>query len=171
MGELLKYFLAVMLVALGALNVWNTESLKKTVVDLAAENERLRLFHAREVRRFKRPDAVPRGTENAQHILGTPANLIAGVWRQENGPPDIETGVLGRTDYFAKNSPISDWAALETARTLNIYAWKWLQTPEGKPALKHILAFASGPYIDKGKLGDKAAKDWARNVYDFSQVK
>lgn len=142
------------------------------VENLSSENQRLRLFNAREVRRYKRPVAVPRGCENAQHILGTPAEIIAGVFRQENGPPDIETGVLGKTAYFSRNSPIEDWAALETGRTLNIYAWKWMTTtPEGKKALKHVLEYASGPYIDKEKMGEKEAKTWAKNVLEFSKVK
>ena len=94
-------------------------SMVERVERLGSENQRLRLFNAREVRRYKRPVAVPRGCENAQHILGTPAEIIGGVFRQENGPPDIETGVLGKTAYFSRNSPIEDWAALETERTLN----------------------------------------------------
>jgi hypothetical protein len=152
--------------------VWLVNEQVKRVEALSSENQRLRLFNAREVRRYKRPVAVPRGCENAQHILGTPANIIGGVFRQENGPPDIETGVLGKTAYFSKNSPIEDWAALETARTLNIYAWKWMTTtPEGKRALKHVLEYASGPYIDKAKMGEKEAKTWAKNVLEFSQVK
>lgn len=146
--------------------------LVEKVENLSSENQRLRLFNAREVRRYKRPVAVPRGCENAQHILGTPAEIIAGVFRQENGPPDIETGVLGKTAYFSRNSPIEDWAALETGRTLNIYAWKWMTTtPEGKKALKHVLEYASGPYIDKEKMGEKEAKTWAKNVLEFSKVK
>jgi len=144
----------------------------KQVAELAGENERLRLFNAREVRRYKRPNANPRqdALNNASHILGTPAKVIEAVWRQENGPPDIETGVLGKTAYFSKNSPVTDWAALETARTLNIYTWKWLtKTPEGKKALIHVLKFASGPYIDEAKMGKAQAKVWADTVYKFSQ--
>lgn len=134
---------------------------------LAAENERLRLFNAREVRRFKRPDAVVNydACAEARHIMGTPASLIAAVYRQENGPPDIETGVLGKTDWIAKHYPIEDWAALETARSLNIYAWSYLtKTEEGRHTLKKILKYASKSYT-----GDTLPEAWTKNVYRFQQ--
>lgn len=135
--------------------------------DLAAENQRLRLFNAREVRRYQKPAAVPRGTQNAEQILGTPAKLIAAVWRQENGPPDIETGVLGKTAYFSKNSPIEDWPALETARTLNIYAWDWMQnTPEGRKAMEKVIRYAAKSYT-----GNVMPDAWHKNVLKIYKEK
>lgn len=134
---------------------------------MAAENERLRLFNAREVRRYKRPDAVVnyQACAEARHLLGTPPSLIAAIYRQENGPPDIETGVLGKTDWVAANYPIEDWAALETARTMNIYAWSWLtKTDEGRVALKKILKHASKSYT-----GDTLPEAWVKNVYGFQK--
>lgn len=133
---------------------------------LSAENERLRLFHAREVRRQKKPPAEPRwaAIAKASHITGADADVIAAIWRHENGPPDIETGVLGRTDYFAKNFPIAEWPALETGRTINVWAWRWFtETPEGKAALKKMLVYASAPYTAKTN-----EKEWAKNVYAFT---
>ncbi len=156
----MKYFLAALLVAVTWL------SLDK-VVSLASENQRLRLFNAREVRRFKKPAAVPRYAEGAEHILGTPFKVTEAVWKAENGPPDIETGVLGKTDYFSKNSPMDDWPALETARTMNIYAWSWMMnTPEGKKAYKQVLKYAAKSYT-----GNTSPETWEKNVYNFTLEK
>lgn len=140
-----------------------TWALAQKIAEQEAENQRLRLFNAREVRRFKHPGANVdwSAVSKAAHVLGTAPQVIAAVWVHENGPPDIETGVLGKTDYFAKHSPMDEWPALEAARTLNIYAWKWLtETPEGRVALKRVLKRAAKPYT-----GDTKADDWARNVY------
>lgn len=137
------------------------------LIKLAAENERLRLFNAREVRRYKKPAAKVNysACADARHIMGTPASVIAAVTRQENGPPDIETGVLGKTDWIAKNYPIQSWASMETGRTLNIYAWDWLlHTEEGRLAFKKILKRASKSYT-----GDTLPEAWARNVATFQQ--
>lgn len=163
LGGALKLLLVVLLTIAGFGYITH-KSLEK-VEALSAENQRLRLFNAREVRRFKRPDAVPRGTIEAQHVLGTPAVVIAAVWRQENGPPDVETGVLGKTDWISKNFPVDQWAALETGRTMNIYAWRWMmETEEGHKAYKKILKFAAKPYT-----GNTLPDVWAKNVYEFSQ--
>lgn len=138
--------------------------MQENLTSLSAENERLRLFNAREVRRYKKPQAQPRSHYTAEHILGTPANVIAAVWRQENGPPDVETGVLGKTAYFARNSPIEDWASMETARTMNIYAWDWMmKTKEGRHAFKQVCKHASVPYT-----GNTLPDVWAKNIYQFT---
>jgi hypothetical protein len=135
------------------------------IEQLSAENERLRLFNAREVRRYKRPLASPRmdSIAKAEHILGVSGKAVEGVWKAENGPPDIETGVLGKTDYFSKNFPMTDWPALETGRTMNIYAWKWFTTtPEGKQALKQMLKYTAEPYTAMGKGSQQI---WVKVVY------
>lgn len=134
---------------------------------LSAENQNLRLFNARRQRRLIKPPATPRdqSISKMEHIFGTPAPVVRGVWRQENGPPDIETGSIGKTDFIAVSFPVQDWAAAECARTLNRMAWEWfLTTPEGKEALGHMLLKASAPYT---ALGAKEQKDWARNVKAF----
>lgn len=132
---------------------------------LSAENERLRLFNAREVRRYKKPSAKVNyeACAEARHVMGAPASVIAAVTRQENGPPDIETGVLGKTDWIAKNYPIQYWASMETGRMLNIYAWEWLlKTDEGRIAFKKILKRASKSYT-----GNTLPDAWAKNVAKF----
>lgn len=135
---------------------------------LAAENQNLRLFNARRQRRLVKPPATPRDLSIAkmEHIFGTPYPVIRAVWRQENGPPDIETGSIGKTDYVALNFPVQDWAAAEAARTLNRMAWEWfLTTPEGKEALGHMLLKTAGPYT---ALGKQEQKDWAKNVKHYA---
>lgn len=134
---------------------------------LRDENERLRLFNARRERRLHKPMAIPRwdSINKASHVLGTDPFIIASVWRQENGPPDIETGSIGKTDFFAQNLPMYDWPAFEAGRTLNRLAWEWLtQTPEGRAALKPMLVYASKPYT---ALGVGSQKTWAKNVLSF----
>lgn len=137
------------------------------VETLAAENENLRMFNSRRQRRLIKPPATPRDQSiaKAEHIFGTPYPVIKAVWRQENGPPDIETGSIGKTDYIAMTFPVSDWAAAECARTLNRMAWEWfLTTPEGRDALGHMLLKSAGPYTAMDK---ERQKDWARNVKGF----
>ncbi len=134
---------------------------------LSAENERLRLFDARRQRRLVKPPATPRDLSiaKAEHIFGTPYAVIRAVWRQENGPPDIETGSIGKTDYIAQTFPIQEWAAMECSRTLNRMAWEWfLNTPEGREALGRMLFKSAGPYT---ALSLQAQKDWAHNVKGF----
>lgn len=134
------------------------------VETLAAENQQLRLFNARETRRYRHPDAKVRweAVSKASHVFGTPPQIIGAVWMQENGPPDVETGVLGKTDFIAKNFPVSDWPALETARTLNYWTWKWLtETEEGKQALKKALLYTSKPYTNTNPEENKV---WTKNV-------
>jgi hypothetical protein len=141
---------------------------EKQVEKLSAENERLRIFNARRQRRLVKPPATPRleSIEKASHILGTPPQVIEAVWMQENGPPDIETGSIGKTDYFAENFPMADWAALEAARTMNRMAFEWfLKTPEGKRAYPKFLTYASAPYT---ALGPQEQKNWAKYVEKFS---
>lgn len=134
---------------------------------LQAENQQLRLFNAREVRRQKRPLAKVRweAVEGAEHLMGVPGSLVAAVWQHENGPPDIETGVLGKTDAISRHLPVKDWPAYETARTLNVWAWEWLlTTPEGKQALKPMMQYVGRPYT---AMGEAEGKRWAARVLKF----
>ena len=132
------------------------------IAKLAAENQRLRAFRAREARRYDKPEATVNKEAVAQagHILGTPPSVLAAIWTYENGPPDIETGVLGRTDYFAKHLPLDYWPAFEAGRTINIYVYKYLQSPEGDKAWKEILNRAAKSYT-----GNTRPKTWADGVY------
>lgn len=138
-----------------------------TVEQLSAENANLRMFNARRQRRLVKPPATPReqSIAMAEHIFGTPYPVIAAIWRQENGPPDIETGSIGKTDYIALTFPVRDWAAAECARTMNRMAWEWfLTTADGREALGKMLTKSAGPYT---ALDMKAQKDWAKNVKAF----
>lgn len=140
-----------------------TDNMGRRLAEQSAENERLRLFNAREVRRYKHPNAIvdAEACAVASHILGTPPSVIAAIWEQENGPPDIETGVLGKTDHFSKHFPIKQWPALEAARTMNIYVYRWLlETKEGNIAWKKILKRTAVPYTK-----DTKAEEWSSNVY------
>lgn len=130
--------------------------------ELASENERLRLFNAREARRYQKPGANVNysACAEARHLLGTPPHLVAAVFRQENGPPDIETGVLGKTDWVSKHYPVKDWAALETGRTLNIYAWDYIM--HHPDVLKKVLKHASKPYT-----GNTLPEAWVKNIMTF----
>lgn len=133
------------------------------VETVSAENERLRMFNARRDRRLNRPPASPRMDSIAQahHVLGTAESIVAGVWYSENGPPDIETGSLGKTDAFV-GYPIEDWAALEAGRTMNRLAWEWLtRTPEGRRALPYLLKHAAGPYT---AMGEFSQKQWVARI-------
>jgi len=138
---------------------------------LSAENERLRLFNARRERRIIKPPASPRDQSigKASHILGTPAEVIRAIWQQENGPPDIETGSIGKTDHFAKHFEMDDWAALEAARTINRLSFNWfLHTPEGRIAYKRMLNYAAPTYA---AMGPAQNAQWAKSVYGFSLTK
>jgi hypothetical protein len=136
------------------------------IADQAAEIQRLRTFRAREARRYEHPSAKVNKEAVAQagHLLGTPPHVIAAIWTYENGPPDIETGVLGRTDYFAKHLPMDYWPAFEAGRTINIYTWKYLQSPEGDKAWRAILERAAKAYT-----GNTRPKTWADSVYKIEK--
>jgi hypothetical protein len=161
----LKAILAVLLVCLTLLTGSLVKDMQENLTELSAENERLRLFNAREVRRYKKPAAAPRSVYTAEHVFGTPAQVIAAIWKQENGPPDLETGVLGKTAFISQNAPIEDWASMEAARTMNVYAWGWMMnTKEGQHAYKQVLK-----YMAKKYTGDTLPDVWAKNVYQFTQ--
>jgi hypothetical protein len=130
------------------------------------ENERLRMFNVRRERRLhwmKEPEKInTEAVEVASHVEGTPPSLVAALLYTENGPPDLETGSIDKTDYFAKEFPLSQWSALDGARTLNRMAWEYLlQDPKGRQALKGLLAYAAKPYTN---LSPAEQKDWARNM-------
>lgn len=165
---MLGYLLPLIFIVVIAALVGSTSKFAiKRIETLSAENERLRLFNAREVRRYKNPGAKVRwkAVDKATHIVGTPGSLVGAVWMQENGPPDIETGVLGKTDEFSRNHPIEDWPALETARTLNVWAWDWLlNTHEGRKALKPLLAHVAKPYT---AMDEKEQRVWVARVMKF----
>jgi hypothetical protein len=136
---------------------------------LREENERLRLFNARRERRIHKPPPVINweSCTKAGFTLGADPYVIAAIWRQENGPPDIETGSLGKTDFFAKNLPVKDWPAFEAGRTINRMAWEWFaKTPEGKEALKRMLKYSGEEYaalvVARGKV-------WGKNVYTYQE--
>ena len=142
-----------------AVCVWSV----RRVEALSTENQNLRTFNARRDRRLNRPPASPRweSIEQASHILGTAPSVIAGVWYAENGPPDIETGSLGKTDAFV-GYPIQDWAALEAGRTMNRLSWEWFtQTPEGRRALPFMLKSAAGPYT---AMGEYSQRQWVQRI-------
>lgn len=130
------------------------------------ENERLRMFNVRRERRLhwmKEPEKInTEAVEVASHVEGTPPSLVAALLYTENGPPDLETGSIDKTDYFAKEFPLSQLSALDGARTLNRMAWEYLlQDPKGRQALKGLLAYAAKPYTN---LSPAEQKDWARNM-------
>ena len=131
---------------------------------LTAENERLRLFNAREVRRMSHPPPKvnKQAVELATHLQGIPSSVVAALYYAENGPPDIETGILGKTELIAKNYPLEYWPALEAGRTLNHYAWSWfLNTPEGKQNLQKMLFYAGKPYTAGNP---KNVTTWANTI-------
>lgn len=134
------------------------------VVKLAEENQRLRLFNSRQIRRYKKPDATvnQKACAEAEHIEGVPGVLVGAVWRQENGPPDIETGVLGKTDWVVKNYPLEYWPAIETARTLNIYVWSYMA--RHPKVMQDFIKQMSKPYT-----GNTKPEAWAKNVFKFYQ--
>lgn len=141
------------------------------VSKLSAENERLRLFNARRERRLIKPPATPReaSISQASHILGTPPQVIRAIWQQENGPPDIESGSIGKTDHFAKYFPMQDWAALEAARTINRLSFIWFTTtPEGKQAYRKMLNFAAPTYAAVSPWENAR---WAKSVELFTLTK
>ncbi len=131
--------------------------------DSVIEIGRLRIFNARRDKRLHRPPASPRlmSADKAAHILGTPAPVVLGVWFAENGPPDIETGSIGKTDWIALGFPMEDWAALEAARSMNRFCWQWFQTADGKRALPLMLKYAAGPYT---ALGEEDQRQWVKTV-------
>ena len=139
---------------------------------LEAENVRLRLFNAREVRRYSHPQGKvnERAVALATHLQGIPSSVVGAVYMTENGPPDIETGVLGKTEAIAKHFPFDTWPALEAGRTLNHYAWSWLlNTPEGRVALSKVLAYTAKPYTNESA---KDQKQWVKSMlYYEKQIK
>ena len=136
---------------------------------LREENERLRLFNARRERRIHKPGPTINwdSCNRAAFTLGADPYVIAAIWRQESGPPDIETGSLGKTELFAKHLPMKDWPAFEAGRTINRLTWEWFQkTPEGKEALKRMLKYSGVIYT---ALGESKGHEWGRNVYTFQE--
>ena len=139
---------------------------------LAEENAHLRIFNAREVRRLKlrkgyKIEAPLDCLALAHHVEGVAPSVIAAVWKQESGPPDIETGVLGKSDFISKNFEMRYWPALEAARTLNHWAWAWFTTTaEGRLALARMLTYTAPHYVALG-IKDHAA--WVRNVLAYER--
>ena len=141
-------------------------SLVQSLREEIQENERLRMFNVRRERRLHwmtQPQSINlESVETASHVEGTPPSLVAALLYTENGPPDLETGSIDKTDYFAKDFPLTQWSALDGARTLNRMAWEYLlTTPDGQKALKGLLSYAAKPYTN---LSEPEQKDWAARM-------
>lgn len=135
---------------------------------LSAENERLRAFNARRERRLKwmrEPEKINlQAVQTASHVLGTPPSVVAALLYSENGPQDLETGSIDKTDIFAKVFPIQYWSTLDGVRTLNRLAWTWfLETESGREALPRMLKYAAKPYT---ALSDAEQRVWMKNMVE-----
>ena len=98
----------------------------------------------------------------ASHIEGLPPSLVAALLYTENGPEDLETGSIDKTDYFAKDFPIEKWSALDGARTLNRMAWEWFfTTDDGRDAARSFFLYAAKPYTN---LSLPEQRDWAYRI-------
>lgn len=98
----------------------------------------------------------------AFHLEGTSPDVIAALLHCEDGPMNVESGSIDKTDVFAKDIQIDRRSAVEGARTLNRMAWDWLtKTPEGQKVLPSLLTYCSTPYTSLGSLEQR---DWARNM-------
>ncbi len=133
-------------------------------IKFATENERLRSFNTRMMRRLKwinMPEKIdPEAVALAEHIEGTPASMVAALIFCENGPEDIETGSIDKTDYWAKNLPIKYWSKLDGARTLNRMLWNWIQAHPDQ--FKLFLFDAARPYTNMSK---PLQMTWASNMF------
>lgn len=176
---MIKVVFAIALISLlvgASIGYQSNRAILNKLEEVSGENERLRLFNARQKRRLDMPlymsdkkfaEPDKEAVAIASHILGCPESVIAAVWKQENGPPDIETGSLGKTDFFVKNFPLKDWPALEAGRTMNLWCWDWfLTTDGGRQAMKVMLAHIAKPYTG---LDLKEQKDWAKRVAVFQK--
>jgi hypothetical protein len=112
---------------------------------------------------MKEPERIDMdAVATASHVEGTPPSLVAALIYTENGPQDLETGSIDKTDWFAKDFPIEKWSALDGARTLNRMAWEYLlETTDGQRALHGLLLYAAKPYTN---LSDQEQKDWAMRM-------
>jgi hypothetical protein len=131
---------------------------------LITENERLRSFNARRTRRFKwmlKPEKInAESVTISHHLLGIPPSVIAALLYCENGPQDIESGSIDKTDYFAMHFPISQWSALDGSRTLNRMLWEWVLAQD-KETQDRFWRYASKPYT---ALSKPEQKHWADNM-------
>jgi len=133
---------------------------------LVAENERLRSFNARRQRRLKwmnQPESIDlESVSLAYHVTGVKPSWIAALLYCENGPEDLKTGSIDKTDVFAKYFKVKDWSALDGTRTLTRSAFEWFSsTEEGREAAKQFLLYAAAPYTN---LSAKEQQAWMRNM-------
>ncbi len=88
-----------------------------------------------------------KAVQDAHEILGIRPSLIAALVYCENGPENLETGSIDKTEYYATHFPIEEWSYLDGSRTLSRMAWEWFfTTKEGQKACKQFLTFAATPY-------------------------
>lgn len=131
---------------------------------LIAENERLRSFNTRRSRRLKwmlKPEKINlEAVTVSNHLLGIPPSVIGALIYCENGPQDLETGSIDKTDYFAMHFPIQQWSVLDGSRTLNRMLWEWLLAQD-KETQNRFWRSASKPYT---ALSVKEQKTWANNM-------
>jgi hypothetical protein len=131
---------------------------------LLVENEKLRSFNVRRERRLKwmmKPKSIDADSvSQATHILGTPPSIIAALLYCENGPENLETGSIDKTDYFALNFPIARWSTLDGTRTLNRMLWEWFLAQD-EPTQKSFYMSAAKPYTALSKAEQKS---WAANM-------
>lgn len=131
---------------------------------LLAENERLRSFNARRTRRLKfmhKPERIDiEAVTVCSHVLGIPPSVISALIYNENGPQDLETGSIDKTDFFALHFPIQQWSALDGSRTLNRMLWEWVLSRD-KTVQDSFWRYASKPYT---ALSIPEQKRWADNM-------
>lgn len=96
--------------------------------------------------------------------FGTPAFLLAGIRRAENGPPQMALGVHATYEAGTKLYKQEWWNYQAAARYGNLLAWDWIfEHPERAKAFLDYMGkrWATGnPW---------RTKHWARNVWELSK--
>lgn len=173
MKRILESVMIFVAICVAGVSGFDSKMARDQLVQLSAENERLRLFNTRRERRLKWM-AKPKGLNTeavakAWHILGIPPSAVAALIYTENGPQDLETGSIDKTDFFAANLPIECWSTLDGSRTLNRMLWEWmLESQEGRKALPHFLVSAAGPYT--AGRSDHEKRLWANHWLQWERI-
>lgn len=165
MSNYLKTIISMLLAVWAVGSAWTVQYVHR----LGQENERLRIYNARQVRAkdpigwAKRNGPDWKAVAVASDITAVPSKVLVSVWDFEKGPPGYELGNRGRTELFLRYLPPDQYQFSEAGRSLNQFLWEWLlTTPDGKLQLKRAIAYCGFRY---GGPTDVERANWGISVY------